>query len=55
MLDISISYKQTGNKLLYRKQMKIKQTLLKKGEFALWNKQIKELTEKYKEQVVLTK
>lgn len=55
LLDISISYKQNGNKLLYRKLLKIKQTLLKKDEFALWNKQIKELTEKYKEQVVLTK
>ena len=55
LLDISITYKQTGNKLLYHKLLKIKQTLLKKEEFTLWNKQIKELTEKYKEQVVLTK
>jgi transglutaminase-like putative cysteine protease len=55
LLDISITYKQTGDKLLYHKLLKIKQTLLKKEEFALWNKQIKELTEKYKEQVVLTK
>ena len=55
ILDINITYKQTGNKLVYHKLLKIKQTILKKAEFDLWNKQIKELTEKYKEQVVLTK
>jgi len=55
ILDINITYKQTGNKLVYHKLLKIKQTILKKEEFGLWNKQIKELTEKYKEQVVLTK
>lgn len=55
ILDISITYKQTGNKLVYHKLLKIKQTVLKKAEFALWNKQIQQLTEKYKEQVVLTK
>ncbi|MEO6540953.1 MAG: transglutaminase domain-containing protein [Ferruginibacter sp.] len=55
ILDINITYKQTGNKLVYHKLLKIKQTLLKKEDFGLWNKQIKELTDKYKEQVVLTK
>jgi transglutaminase-like putative cysteine protease len=55
VLDISITYKQTANKLVYHKTLKIKQTVLKKEEFSLWNKQIKELSEKYKEQVVLTK
>jgi hypothetical protein len=55
IMDISISYKQTGNKLMYHKILKIKQTLLKKSEFALWNKQMQQLTDKYKEQVVLTK
>lgn len=55
VLDISITYKQTANKLVYHKLLKIKQTVLKKEEFALWNNQIQQLTEKYKEQVVLTK
>jgi hypothetical protein len=55
IVDISITYKQTANKLMYHKLIKIKQTLLKKEEFALWNKQIQQLTDKYKEQVVLTK
>jgi len=53
--DISITYKQTGNKLLYRKVLRIKQILLKKEEFSNWNKQMQELAVKYKEQVVLTK
>ncbi len=54
-LSISITYKQVGNKLVYHKLLKIKQILLKKEEFGLWNKHIKQLTDKYKEQVVLTK
>ncbi len=55
ILDISIIYKQSGDKLVYHKLLKVKQTVLKKEEFGLWNKQIKQLTDKYKEQVVLTK
>lgn len=55
MLSISLTYKQTGNKLFYHKQLKLKQVLLKKTEFDLWNKQMQQLTEKYKEQVVLSK
>jgi hypothetical protein len=44
-----------GNKLVYHKLLKIKQTLLKKEEFGLWNKHMQQLTDKYKEQVVLSK
>lgn len=55
VLDINITYRQQGDKLIYRKQLKIKQTLLKKEDFGLWNKQIQLLSEKYKEQVVLSK
>jgi hypothetical protein len=54
-LDINITYKQVGNKLVYHKLLKIKQTLLKKEEFGLWNKHMQQLTDKYKEQVVLSK
>lgn len=54
-LDISITYKQVGNKLVYHKLLKVKQILLKKEEFALWNKHMQQLTDKYKEQVVLTR
>lgn len=55
ILDINITYKQVGTKLVYHKLLKVKQILLKKEEFGLWNKQIQQLTDKYKEQVVLTK
>ncbi|MEO7307645.1 MAG: transglutaminase domain-containing protein [Ferruginibacter sp.] len=54
-MDISITYKVEGNKLLYHKLLKIKQILLKKEDFGLWNKQIEQLSGKYKEQVVLAK
>lgn len=55
MLSISLTYKQVGDKLVYHKLMKLKQVLLVKKEFGLWNKHIQQLTDKYKEQVVFTK
>ena len=55
IMDVSITYKQVGTILVYHKLLKVKQVLLKKEEFGLWNKQIQQLTDKYKEQVVLTK
>jgi len=54
-MDISITYKQAGNKIIYHKLLKVKQILLKKEDFGIWNKHIRQLADKYKEQLVLTK
>jgi hypothetical protein len=54
-IDINITYKQDGNKIIYRKQIKIPTVMLKKSDFNNWNDVIKQLTEKYKEQIVFTK
>ncbi len=52
--QFSITYKLQGNKLLYKRTILIKNTLLKKENFAQWNTTINQLSNKYKEQVVLS-
>lgn len=54
-IEISITYQQQNSKLIYHKRIVIKNTLLKKENFNSWNNALKQLSEKYKEQIVLTK
>ena len=54
-IEISITYKQQAGKLIYHKQLKIKKVYLQKSTFAAWNTLMKQLNEKYKEQIVLSK
>jgi len=54
-IDIQLSFKLIGNKLLYKKLIKVKQVMLKPADFVQWNAIMEKLTEKYKEQIVLTK
>jgi hypothetical protein len=54
-IDIQLSFKLSGNKLLYKKLIKVKQVMLKPSDFVQWNSIMEKLTEKYKEQIVLTK
>ncbi|MBW8688221.1 transglutaminase domain-containing protein [Chitinophaga rhizophila] len=49
-----ITYKATGNKLSYHKQLKITNTYLSKADFGEWNKAITALSKKYLEQITLT-
>lgn len=53
--SFDISYQQKENKLIYRKEIAINKTWLKKTNFENWNQCIKQLNDLYKEQVVLTK
>jgi hypothetical protein len=50
-----ISYKQEGNKLLYRKEITIRDIYLKKSNFAEWNSDIAKLRKAYMEQAALSK
>ncbi|MFT4024572.1 MAG: hypothetical protein QM664_12405 [Flavihumibacter sp.] len=50
-----VSYKQEGAKLIYRKEISIKETRLKKNAFEKWNKSIEQLKKCYNEQVTLVK
>lgn len=54
-MDVTIAYKQQGNKLIYSKQLKINKIKLQKADFNTWNTLMQTLTEKYKEQLVLSK
>ncbi len=53
--DVTISYQQQPGKLLYRKEIRIKQTWLHKADFANWNSFINDLSAKYREQIVFEK
>jgi hypothetical protein len=51
----SISFKQINNKISYKKHLYISNTLLKRDAITSWNKAVAVLTEKYTEQIILTK
>lgn len=53
--SFSIHYKTLFEKLVYRKEIIIKRTLLKKADFNTWNSNIQQLRKCYNEQVTLTK
>lgn len=53
--DVSISYQQKPGKLIYRKEILIKETWLRKADFENWNTFISSLSGKYREQVVFEK
>jgi len=55
LADISISYKQQNDKVIYKKEITVKQVRLEKEQFASWNKMITALLEQYKEQLVFSK
>src|SRR6266498_2947640 len=52
--EFTITYTQTPDKLIYKKNLIIKNTKLAKSEFTQWNKDIEKLDASYNEQIVLT-
>lgn len=52
--SFDITYKTTGNKISYRKQIKINNTYLAKASFTEWNKAVAALSKKYLEQITLS-
>lgn len=52
---VSVSYKQKGDKIEYKKQLRIPDIMLKKKSFSEWNRIIKELGNQYREQIILEK
>jgi len=52
---ISVNYSRKGDKIEYKKEVRIPDILLKKKSFADWNRIIKELGNQYREQIVLEK
>jgi hypothetical protein len=52
---VSMSYKQKGDKIEYKKQLSIPDIVLKAKSFTDWNRIIKELGNQYREQIILEK
>jgi hypothetical protein len=55
VFDIKLSYTKQPGKIIYHKEVNIKQALLKKGYFSDWNKAIDGLNDFYNNQLTLTK
>ena len=55
VFDIKIGYTRQPGKIIFRKEISIKQAVLKKGNFSQWNKAIDGLNEFYNNQLTLTK
>lgn len=53
--SFKVSYKTIGEKLVYRKELTIKDTRLRKSAFEKWNASISQLKKCYNEQVTLSK
>jgi len=52
---VAISYNKKGDKIEYKKQIKVPDIMLKKKSFSEWNKLIKELSTYYREQIIFEK
>jgi hypothetical protein len=55
VFDIKIGYTRQPGKIIFRKEISIKQAVLKKGNFSQWNRAIDGLNEFYNNQLTLTK
>ncbi|MGB0521883.1 MAG: transglutaminase-like domain-containing protein, partial [Flammeovirgaceae bacterium] len=53
--NFSLQYEKKNGKLIYKKKLALKNTVLPKQEFKTWNENIKQLKAFYAEQVTLTK
>lgn len=54
-LEITISYTKKGDKIEYKKQIRIPDIMLKKKSFSEWNRLVKELEVCYREQIIFAK
>jgi hypothetical protein len=54
-LHVVISYEQKGNKIEYKKQIRIPDVRLQKKSFEDWNRMIKELGSQYRDQIIFVK
>lgn len=51
--EFHISYVSQANKLIYKKKLSIKNTILPKAKFAQWNQDIEQLNKSYNENVII--
>ncbi|WP_104734048.1 transglutaminase-like domain-containing protein [Hanstruepera ponticola] len=53
--DLSVTFTKQGNSIIYKKDFKIKNAIVKTSDFETWNVFIKNLKALYNEQIILTK
>jgi hypothetical protein len=53
--SIDVSFKQTGNEVLYTNEITITDGIIRKTNFVTWNESIQELNDVYNDQLVITK
>jgi hypothetical protein len=53
--NITIAYTRKGDKIEYKKQIRIPEIMLKKKSFSEWNRLMKELSTCYREQIIFEK
>lgn len=53
--SFNISYSQTGNKIIYNKEISVEKGIIQKANFGKWNAGIKKLTSAYENQITLKK
>jgi transglutaminase-like putative cysteine protease len=54
LYDLSGQWSVSGNKVIYKREIQLKNTLLKKEEFAHWNADLEKLNEFYNTQLAIT-
>lgn len=54
-IQIKIAYSKKGDRIEYKKQIRIPDIMLKKKSFSEWNRLIKELSNSYREQIIFEK
>lgn len=55
LIDINISYQKENNQVLVFQKVKIKNIVINKSDFELWNKSIKELITQYNQSIIIQK
>lgn len=55
LLSFNVSYKDLGDKIVYKKDLKVNYMMMQPEQFQSWNEAVKHLSEAYKESIVLKK
>lgn len=52
---LNVTFRQAGNEVIYTNEITVKEGIIRKGNFSLWNEYILELKDIYNDQIVITK
>lgn len=52
---LNVTFRQAGNEVIYTNEITVKEGIIRKGNFSVWNEYILELKDIYNDQIVITK